>query len=991
MSAAINLRRGRAMGAVATAIIALLGWGAAGAQAAPAQYEGSSTDGARVFFSTTEKILPAADKDNFKDIYQRAGTITSLVSFGPFGGNRPFNADYAGATPDGTHIYFTTDERLVQQDTDSTRDVYERTAGTTVLVSRGSTGGGDVTADFAAASADGSRVIFTTAEALQAGDTDGTSDIYARAGGATTLLTPGGSGAGVQFRAASADATRVFFVTSDSLVAADTDSALDIYESAGGSPVLVSGSPGVPAEADADFGTISTDGTHVFFGTSEPLVAEDTDNDADVYEHSGGATTLLSISATAGNGDFDAGFQGASADGSHAYFSTVEPLTAEDTDSQTDLYDAGPGGTVLASTSATAGNGAFTPDFNGSSADGSHVFFTTDEQLVGADTDSSQDIYVRSGGTTSLLSVGSVSGPETNAFFSANSADGTRVLFTTNETLVAEDTDSSADVYERSSGATTLVSTGLNETNGPFDASLGGTTPSLSHAFIHSGEHLTADDFDLSGDTDVFSRAGSTTALITAGNQTGPVVDIPTITGSIPGSPSSDETPMITGTAPSNSLVRLYATTNCTEETPIGAGTAQAFATTGIEITVLPNATTNIRATATDANGNISECSSTHFPYQEDSIAPAPPSITSTNPPSPANNNSPKVRGSAENNGTVRVFTNADCSGLPVATGSTASFATPGLTVSVGDNTTTSLTATVTDAAGNVSGCSAVANYVEDSTAAGTPILTSTTPPSPADDNTPQIRGTAPANSKVDLYKTADCSGSPAATGTAAELANPGIEVNVTNDSTTSIRAIATTQAGNVSPCSAPLVYVEDSTAPGAPDLTLGSRARSNDNRVVVSGQAAANALVYIFRGTNCQGTSIASGTAQQLASGITVTVADNTTVELHAVALDPAHNASQCSAPISYTEDSTRPKTRITFGPAFKTRDRTPTFRFLDETADPTTRFECKVDRKSFRRCKSPKTFKGLRPGRHTIRVRATDGAGNRGTTVKRRFKIVR
>jgi hypothetical protein len=43
-------------------------------------------------------------------------------------------------------------------------------------------------------------------------------------------------------------------------------------------------------------------------------------------------------------------------------------------------------------------------------------------------------------------------------------------------------------------------------------------------------------------------------------------------------------------------------------------------------------------------------------------------------------------------------------------------FGTPGITVSVPDNTTTSFRATATDAAGNHSGCSAPFTYVEDST-----------------------------------------------------------------------------------------------------------------------------------------------------------------------------------------------------------------------------------------------------------------------------------
>ena len=46
------------------------------------------------------------------------------------------------------------------------------------------------------------------------------------------------------------------------------------------------------------------------------------------------------------------------------------------------------------------GNGAFDADFVGASSDGSKVFFRTFEKLVSGDTDSGQDIYERSGGTT---------------------------------------------------------------------------------------------------------------------------------------------------------------------------------------------------------------------------------------------------------------------------------------------------------------------------------------------------------------------------------------------------------------------------------------------------------------------------------------------------------------------------------------------------------------------------------------------------------------
>ncbi len=61
-----------------------------------------------------------------------------------------------------------------------------------------------------------------------------------------------------------------------------------------------------------------------------------------------------------------------------------------------------------------------------------------------------------------------------------------------------------------------------------------------------------------------------------------------------------------------------------------------------------------------------------------------------------------------------------DCTGAAAASGSAAAFASPGLTVSVGDDSTTTFYATATDAAGNAIGCSTSSiTYVEDSTGAG--------------------------------------------------------------------------------------------------------------------------------------------------------------------------------------------------------------------------------------------------------------------------------
>ena len=165
----------------------------------------------------------------------------------------------------------------------------------------------------------------------------------------------------------------------------------------------------------------SDDGSHVFFSTKEALVPSDTDGGCSDSErrdhpllrrlrvfgrehHSGHRRPQW------GNGSFSAGFRGASADGSRVFFRTQEQLVASDTDDQRDIYQRSGGTTTLISTGPNGGNGAFEPTYRGSSKDGTHVFFETDESLVAADTDSSTDIYDRSGGATTLVSTGPAGG-----------------------------------------------------------------------------------------------------------------------------------------------------------------------------------------------------------------------------------------------------------------------------------------------------------------------------------------------------------------------------------------------------------------------------------------------------------------------------------------------------------------------------------------------------------------------------------------------------
>jgi hypothetical protein len=65
-----------------------------------------------------------------------------------------------------------------------------------------------------------------------------------------------------------------------------------------------------------------------------------------------------------------------------------------------------------------------------------------------------------------------------------------------------------------------------------------------------------------------------------------------------------------------------------------------------------------------------------------------------------------------------------------------------------------------------------------------------------------------------------------------------------------------------------------------------------------------------------------------------------------------------------------------------------TATFRF-DAVTSAASGFECKLDAKPWHTCTSPRTYKHLKPGRHTFRVRAFGAGGVDLTPVVRKFKV--
>ena len=111
---------------------------------------------------------------------------------------------------------------------------------------------------------------------------------------------------------------------------------------------------------------------------------------------------------------------------------------------------------------------------------------------------------------------------------------------------------------------------------------------------------------------------------------------------------------------------------------------------------------------------------------------------------------------------------------------------------------------------------------VEGAGAPAAPVMSQTSPTSPANANSLQVRGTAAAGSTVTLYTNAACTTAVSGgTATAAQFASPGIATTVADNSTTSYYATATLD-GVVSGCSpTPATFVEDSTGPAAPSFSL--------------------------------------------------------------------------------------------------------------------------------------------------------------------------
>ncbi len=362
-------------------------------------------------------------------------------------------------------------------------------------------------------SADGRRIFWSETVPSRA--------IFARLDGARTIQLDAaqggaGPGGGGTFLSASADGSRVLFTDPDELVpGAGGGPGGDLYEYRVDEERLIDLTPPRGAEPSRVLGLTgaSEDGRLVYFVATGALEPGAVPGAANLYLDRDGTLSLVAVLSRSEDGtDWNARKEQTASvtpDGLHLTFVSVEPLSGYDNRlgggnacrlggsgeprggggcDEVYLYDAASGRIDCASCNPTGSNPVgpikpttgvkpsrlntvpvWTTPFEQPrylSADGSRLFFLSEEALLPADTNGVQDLYeferpgttagddcsvgapgyvATSAGCLFLISSGRSGG---NSYLLDASADGSDVFFSTSQALTSDDEDRAYDIYD---------------------------------------------------------------------------------------------------------------------------------------------------------------------------------------------------------------------------------------------------------------------------------------------------------------------------------------------------------------------------------------------------------------------------------------------------------------------------------------------------------------------------------------------------------------
>ncbi|MDO2432038.1 Ig-like domain-containing protein [Enterobacter bugandensis] len=367
--------------------------------------------------------------------------------------------------------------------------------------------------------------------------------------------------------------------------------------------------------------------------------------------------------------------------------------------------------------------------------------------------------------------------------------------------------------------------------------------------------------------TSVIDDVAPTTGTLTSGNST------------------NDARPTFNGTGDVGSTVHVIVDGNEIGTAVVNAQGSWTF-TPGTDLIDGPHA---ITFNATDAAGNVGTATAP-FNLTVDTGVPSAPVIsaaadnvgsiqTPLTSGQSTDDTTPTLSGTATANATVTIYENGQPVGTALADGTGAWNFTPSTPLAAGSHT---WTATVTDAAGNISPASPGFTLVVDSTAPTAPVISqaiddvgSITGPitsgQTTDDTVPRLVGTSEPFATVNIYEGTTLVG----TGTADGSGSWSILLNTTlTEGAHSFTAQATDAAGNTSASSASFSLTIDTAPPALPVLTsilddVGNAATpvanggiTNDAQPTLSGTAEAGSTVKIFDNGVQIGSVIATGGA---------------------------------------------------------------------------------------------------------------------------------
>ncbi|HEY6771969.1 MAG TPA: Ig-like domain-containing protein [Solirubrobacterales bacterium] len=385
---------------------------------------------------------------------------------------------------------------------------------------------------------------------------------------------------------------------------------------------------------------------------------------------------------------------------------------------------------------------------------------------------------------------------------------------------------------------------------------------------------------------------------------------------------------------------------------------------------------------------------------------PTTPCLDGTSPPSPRNDNNPKVFGRADAGSTVTLYSDDTCTGTEVGSGNASDFNDDDVGIPVDppvdDNSETTYYATVTDGM-TTSACSstlqtsssqqmaeASETYVEDSIAPNVgisagPGLTNDRTPSftfSGSDQTTPIPPSLPLNFECSIDQGmpdfGPCDG-PGTTHTSPSALADGFYT---------FRVRATDAAGNLSTTDATRSFQVDATPPtvsvnSGPTGTTADQSPTftfsgSDTAGPVSFLCSIDAGSAAFRA--CSGPGNSDTPTSPLGDG---------SYNFRARASDQAGNSSVATRSFSVQtpKPPQPPETTINKGPK-KTRKARPKFRF--SSTDPNATFQCKLDKRKFVACASQFTTPKLRPGKHKLQVRAVGAGGVDQSPAVRKFRIL-